>query len=96
MTISLNIATLSSHIGSLRGGIKKSSFFSQKNSEILRTPPSSNSEAPVFSDKEISELARPPPLFGEKFQNILIFFDEIPMDWVKTPLLAKISQNPHF
>ena len=65
-------------------------FFLQKNFKILRhPPPSSNSEAPVFSDKEILEWARPPPLSD-------FFFDKIPMDWVRTPLLAKISQNPHF
>ena len=47
----------------LRGGInKKNWYFSEKlrNSETP-PPPSSNLEAPVFSDKEILELARPPP-----------------------------------
>ena len=44
---------------------KKKTVFFQKNSEILRPPPPlSISEAPVFSVKEISKLARPPPHYG--------------------------------
>ena len=55
--------------------IKRNGIF-QKNSEILRPPrPLPAVWRPqFFSDKEISELARPPPPFGKKFQNIFIFF----------------------
>ena len=80
----------------IRGGIKKTVFF-RKNSEILRPPPPSSSlEAPVFSDKEILELARPPPLLAKNSEIFSVFYDKIPMDWVRPPLLAKISKNPHF
>ena len=55
---------------------KKMFFFFRKTPKFWdpHPPSSSNSEAPVFSDKEISELARPTPPFGEKFRNILSFF----------------------
>ena len=61
----------SSTYSKCKGRHKKKLFFFQKNSEILR-PAIRNGR--VFSDKEISELARPPPPFGEKFRNILSFF----------------------
>ena len=71
-----NSKALSLTFGLLRRGIKKRLFFFQKNSEILRPhpPPLSNSEAPVFSDKEISELARPPPLLAKNSKIFSVFF----------------------
>ena len=46
---------------------KKTVFFFQKNSEILRPPPlSAIWNGRVFSDKEILELARPPPHLAKK------------------------------
>ena len=79
--------------------MKKTVFFSSEKLQNPETPlpPSSNLEAPVFSDKEILEWARPPPPFWRKIPKYSqFFFDKIPLDWVRTPLLAKISQNPHF
>ena len=61
----------------LRGGIKKIKLvFFRKTPKFWDppTPPLSNSEAPFFSDKEISELARPPPPFWRKIPKYSQFF----------------------
>ena len=76
---------------------KKLFFFSEKlwNSETP-PPPLSNSEAPVFSDKEISELARPPPLLAKNSEIFSVFSWWNPYGLDETPPFGKNIQNPQF
>ena len=73
----------------VRGGIKKKLFFFGKTPKFRDPPPPSSSlGGPVFSDKEILESARPPPLLAKNSEILSVFYDKIPIDWVRPPFLA--------
>ena len=64
----------------LRGGIKKNWFFSEKLRNSEPPPPlSAIRNGRVFSDKEILELARPPPIWRKNPKYSEFFFDKIYM-----------------
>ena len=78
---------------------KKTGFFSSEKLQNSETPPSQQfGMAEFFLIRKFWNWRDPHPPFWWKIPKYsqFFFFDNIPMDWVRAPFLAKISQYPHF
>ena len=76
---------------------KKYCFFSEKLRNSETPPPLSAIRKPqFFLIRKFRNWRDPPPFWRKIPKYSQFFFDNIPMDWVRAPFLAKISQSPHF